>query len=181
MLSVTSKISLDLGAIPLIWVMPLALYLLSFVLTFSSRRLLGARSFKIIVALTLLQLFLIFAGFTGPEMGWSKVAILIAGFFVIALYAHQQLYKARPSATYLTGFYLTMSVGGALGGLFNSIIGPVLFSGFQEAAVTVALAALIFVNLKRPAPAILRALCIGGVTGGDCCTPRVDGHLGPRL
>ena len=165
MLSVTSKISLDLGSIPMVWVVPLALYLLSFVLTFSNRRLLGARTFKIIVAITLLQLFLIFAGFTGAELSWYKVAILIAGFFVIALYAHQRLYQARPSATHLTGFYLTMSVGGALGGLFNSIVGPVMFSGFHEAGTTLILTALVFINLKRPGPAMVRALCIG-VLGG---------------
>lgn len=148
MLSVTSKISLDIGAVPLVWVIPLSLYLLTFVLTFTQRQILPERIFKPLTALVLVGLLLIFAGLTGPLMSWAKVGFLIAGFFIVALYAHRTLYLARPDAAQLTAFYLTMSVGGALGGLFNSIIAPVLFAGLYEAGATVLVAGLMLVPLS---------------------------------
>ncbi|QGX98052.1 transporter [Roseovarius faecimaris] len=149
MLSVTSKISLDIGAVPLVWVIPLSLYLLTFVLTFTHRQIMPERLFKPLTALVLVGLLLIFAGLTGPLMSWAKVAFLIGGFFVVALYAHRTLYLARPDASQLTAFYLTMSVGGALGGLFNSIIAPTLFAGLYEAGATVLMAGLMLVPLAR--------------------------------
>lgn len=162
MLSVTSKISLDIGAVPLVWVIPLSLYLLTFVLTFTRRRFLSERLFKPLTALVLVGLLLIFAGLTGPLMSWAKVGFLIAGFFIVALYAHRRLYLARPEAAQLTAFYLTMSVGGALGGLFNSIIAPTLFAGLYEAGATVLVAGLMLVPLAGvTAKSLLRGAALG--------------------
>ncbi|SLN69985.1 Spermidine synthase [Roseovarius litorisediminis] len=166
MLSVTSKISLDVGAIPLVWVIPLALYLLTFVMTFNNRRLLGETVFKWSTRLALASLMLIFAGFTGVSLSWFSVGNLIIGFFIVALYAHHRLYQARPDATHLTAFYLTMSIGGALGGLFNSIVGPVLFSGLYEGGTTVILAFLMLMNLRQGGISIPQALVRGAVIGG---------------
>ena len=165
MLSVTSKISLDLGAVPMVWVIPLALYLLSFVFTFSNRRLPGAGAFRAVTTLALLLITVVFFGLFGAALNWSMVAILIVGFFVVAIYAHHRLYQARPDAAHLTGFYLTMSIGGALGGLFNSIVGPVLFSGLYEAGATLILAALLLIDLQRPRPALTAALRNGVAFG----------------
>ena len=162
MLSVTSKISLDIGAVPLVWVIPLSLYLLTFVLTFTHRQILPDGVFRVLTAIVLLGLLLIFAGLTGPLMSWAKVAFLIAGFFIVALFAHRTLYLARPEAGQLTAFYLTMSVGGALGGLFNSIIAPVLFAGLYEAGATVLIAGLMLVPTAGvPGRALLRGLGLG--------------------
>ena len=168
MLSVTSKVSLDIGAVPLVWVIPLSLYLLTFVLTFTQRQLIPEPIFKALTAATLLGLLLIFAGLTGPLMSWFKVGFLIVGFFIVALYAHRKLYLSRPDAAQLTTFYLTMSVGGALGGLFNSIIAPVAFSGLYEAGTTALLAGLILL----PATAHMRrSLTRGAIIGGIVAIP----------
>ncbi len=137
MLAVTSKISTDVGSIPLIWVVPLALYLLTFVITFGDR--FGATSPRLrLVALpSLLWLAYVLTGGGGNHLSFWQAGGMLAAFFGLALFAHRRLYEARPSGGHLTLFYLVMSVGGALGGLFNSIVAPNLFSTLLEGNVTV--------------------------------------------
>jgi SAM-dependent methyltransferase len=168
MLAVTSKVSLDIGAVPLVWVIPLSLYLLTFVLTFTQRQIIPEAIFKPLTTIVLVGFLLIFTGLTGPLMSWLKVAFLIIGFFIVALYAHRKLYLARPEAANLTAFYLTMSVGGALGGLFNSIIAPIAFSGLYEAGVTALLAGLM---LLPKTTELTRHLGRGAVIGGIAVIP----------
>ncbi|MFK7939008.1 MAG: fused MFS/spermidine synthase [Roseovarius sp.] len=168
MLSVTSKVSLDIGAVPLVWVIPLSLYLLTFVLTFTQRQILPPPLFKALTGIVIAGLLLIFTGLTGPLMSWAKVGFLIIGFFIVALYAHRTLYLARPDAAHLTVFYLTMSVGGALGGLFNSIIAPVAFDGLYEAGLTALLAGLILLPKTH---AMTRLFGRGVVVGAALAIP----------
>lgn len=165
MLGVTSKISLDLGSFPLIWVVPLALYLLTFVLSFSNRRLLNDTAFRALTAAFLLFMALTFFGALGRTLDWTSVGLLVLGFFVVALYAHRKLYDARPDAAHLTTFYLTMSVGGALGGVFNSIVAPVIFDTLMEAGVTVVLAGLLLLKLEGRDIPLPRALVRGVAYG----------------
>jgi len=143
MLSVTSKISTDLGSFPLVWVVPLALYLLTFVLVFSTRTPLTAARLRLIApaALGLLIYFCLI-----PTTSLTGFALLLLAFFLISLLAHRLLYDSRPDARHLTVFYLTMSVGGAIGGIFNSIVAPLVFNGLTELPVTVALAALLMLT-----------------------------------
>lgn len=150
MLAVTSKTATDMGSIPLFWVIPLALYLLTFVLTFTNRPVIGPQMRFAGFILGLMSLAMIFAGlvplssFKLPIIGLMTIA-----FFAVSLFAHGLLYDSRPTGAHLTLFYVIMSVGGALGGLFNSILAPVLFSGPYEGAVTVALAALLLRSVIR--------------------------------
>lgn len=146
MLAVTTKISTDVGAIPLVWVVPLALYLLSFVLTFARRPLAATPVLRFLCLGALAVLGAVFAGLTGAHVGLWGVAGLIAAFFVVALFAHARLYAARPEGRHLTLFYLVMSVGGALGGFFNSILAPVIFDSLAEGGVTTLLAATLVVS-----------------------------------
>ena len=165
MLGVTSKISLDLGSFPLIWVVPLALYLLTFVLSFSKRRLFGETVFRALTAAFLLFMALTFFGALGRTLDWSSVGLLVLGFFIVALYAHRKLYEARPDAAHLTTFYLTMSVGGALGGVFNSLVAPVLFDTLIEAGVTVVLAGFLLLRREERSIPLPRALTRGAAFG----------------
>ena len=176
MLSVTSKISLDVGAVPLVWVVPLSLYLLTFVLTFNNRRFLPEKLFRAATAIVLGGFLLIFSGLTGPLMSWAKVGFMVGGFFIVALYAHRTLYRARPGSAQLTAFYLTMSVGGALGGLFNSIIAPVAFAGLYEAGITVLIAGLMLLP-KSDIPTS-RSLLRGGLIGAVVALPAALFALG---
>jgi hypothetical protein len=150
MLAVTTKTATDLGSIPLFWVVPLALYLLTFVLTFTNRPVIGPqmRLAGFIIGLTFLAM--IFAGLLPlSSFRLPVVGLMTLAFFAVSLFAHGLLYDGRPAGAHLTLFYIVMSVGGALGGLFNSILAPVLFSGPYEGAVTVAVAALLLWRVMR--------------------------------
>ena len=146
MLCVTSKISTDLGSFPLVWVVPLALYLMTFVLVFSSGSPLTAHRLRRLLPLAL-GVLVLFSLRPTATLGW--IALLLVAFFIVSLLAHRLLFEARPDARHLTVFYLTMSVGGALGGLFNSILAPLLFDRLLEYPITVALVGVLMVE-RRP-------------------------------
>ncbi|MEM9971363.1 MAG: transporter [Pseudomonadota bacterium] len=141
MLAITTKIATDFGSVPLIWVVPLALYLLTFVLVFTRQPLLSQRVLWFMAAASTALLLGIYAG--GIIVTLPLAIAVIAAFFALALFAHDKLYRARPDAAHLTLFYLIMSFGGALGGLFNSIIAPVAFNDVYEGPVTLSLYALL--------------------------------------
>jgi SAM-dependent methyltransferase len=151
MLAVTTKIATDFGSIPLVWVVPLSLYLLTFVLVFTNRPLIGAGWMRLGFLAAILVLSLVFSGLLDSHLTWGAVAALVAAFFAVALFAHRKLYEARPGGENLTLFYVTMSVGGALGGLFNSILAPALFTRLFEGPFTVAVAALVLLGGRRAA------------------------------
>lgn len=151
MLGVTTKISTDLGSFPLIWVLPLSLYLLTFVLTFTNRpRIWGRPLHWMFIA----SMAVFAVGLTNANMGLNAIGltvIFLIAFFAVALKFHRTLYEARPGYSDLTLFYVVMSVGGALGGLFNSIVAPAAFSGLYELPLTVLLAAFILLrDLSMP-------------------------------
>jgi hypothetical protein len=131
MLGVTTHITLDIAAIPLLWVIPLALYLLSFILVFAR----WPEQFHrvMVLAMPLLLLLVIFTEFSKME-GKIVVSIVLEllTLFVVALVCHGELARSRPETGYLTEFYLLMSVGGVLGGIFNALVAPVIFSTTVE-------------------------------------------------
>lgn len=146
MLAVTTKISTDVGAIPLVWVIPLSFYLLSFVLTFSRRSYFSPTVMRFAYLAALGWLGAVFTGIAGAHTNLIGIAGMIVAFFVVALFVHRRLYDNRPSGAHLTLFYVIMSVGGALGGLFNSIIAPVAFDSLAEGGVTTLLAATLVLS-----------------------------------
>lgn len=167
MLAVTSKVSTDLGAIPLVWVIPLALYLLTFVLTFTGRSVFKTSWLRYVAQLAIVVAIIIFIGATGAKFKPVHALFLTLSFFAIALWAHRALYERRPGAAHLTKFYLIMSVGGALGGLFNSIIAPLLFSDLIEGTATLLVALLLVFQplLNLTTKALLRSLLAGILLG----------------
>ncbi len=141
MLAVTSKIATDFGSIPLVWVVPLALYLLTFVLVFTRKPLIGASALRWMALASIALLLGVYGG--KLHLSLALGVGLIAAFFALTLFAHDRLYRARPAAEHLTLFYLVMSCGGALGGFFNSIIAPAVFNDLLEGPVTLALIAMV--------------------------------------
>ena len=144
MLGVTTHISTDLASIPLLWVLPLALYLLTFIFAFSTRQWIpprwAGRALPILVLGTLLSVIL---QLNAPLL----IGLHLATFFAAALVCHTALAQCRPPVEGLTEFYVWMSVGGMLGGLFNTLLAPHLFTGVFEYPLVLALACLV-----RPAP-----------------------------
>ncbi|AMV23047.1 spermidine synthase [Gemmata sp. SH-PL17] len=127
LLGVTTHISTDLAPVPLLWVVPLALYLMSFILVFarwpdSVHRVVGRVT-------PMLLLFVVLTLLLNAAEPLALVVLLhMAAFFGVCLVCHGELAKDRPPAEHLTAFYFWLSLGGVLGGLFNALIAPLLFS-----------------------------------------------------
>ena len=131
MVGVTTYITADVAAVPLLWVIPLALYLLTFVLAFSKRQFVspGALNRPLVVAALIITLILS-AGATEPA--WALIIANLGFFFIAALMCHSQLANDRPPVTHLAEYYLWIAIGGALGSCFNVLIAPVLFTSVVE-------------------------------------------------
>ena len=141
LIAVTAHISADIAAAPLLWVLPLSLYLLTWVLAFQSRPLLPQGGMLRLQALAIAGLVVLLA--VGGE---QNLLLTLAGhqlgFFVIALACHGELARTRPPAKYLTGFYVALAFGGMVGGLFAGLMSPYVFSWVAEYPILLALAAL---------------------------------------
>ncbi len=149
MLGVTTYITTDIAAIPLLWILPLALYLLSFILVFS--QLPGWVHKLMVLAMPVLLLLLIFFMLSHwPAAMWALILLHLGVLFFVAMVCHGELARTRPAARHLTKFYLLMSVGGVLGGLFNALAAPLLFTSLAEYRVVIVLAALLLPRLDEP-------------------------------
>lgn len=139
LVGVTTYLSTDVAAIPLMWVMPLALYLLTFVLVFAERPLLN-RMFMLVLQVPVGLAVLLMIGMTPLKLQLAFLAAHLLGFFVIAMVCHRELADSRPKPEYLTEFYLWMSVGGLLGGVFNVVIAPMIYERVLEYPLAVIIA-----------------------------------------
>lgn len=153
MLGVTAYITLNIAAIPLLWVIPLALYLLSFILVFAKWPSVVHRAMVVIMPLAILLIVLSLMPSGVTVRFWVIILLHLATLFVVALVCHGELARSRPPITHLTIFYLLMSVGGALGGIFNALIAPVVFNGLVEYQLVLVLAVLILPRLHEHAAA----------------------------
>ena len=142
MLGVTTYISFDLAAIPLLWVVPLALYLLTFILQFSRGRANVRRWERFVLPLLALPVVLSLAS-VATQRPWFSIPMHLAFFFAACMVCHGQLANDRPSSQHVTEFYLWLSVGGALGGLFTALLAPVLFNGVVEYPLMIVVACLL--------------------------------------
>lgn len=127
MLGFTSYITSDVTTVPLFWIIPLSLYLLTFIIAFSEKSFFSLPLTRIIQGFSVL-LLLFHMMFTGLLVRWEYAGVHVFFFFFTALLCHQELVAQKPKPRHLTEFFLIMSLGGALGGLFNSIIAPLIFS-----------------------------------------------------
>lgn len=141
MLGVTTYLSTDLTPIPLLWVVPLSIYLLTFILQFSRRhaniRLWGR---FLLPLFTLPVVFSLACSINQPL--WFFIPAHLAFFFAVCMVCHGQLANDRPSSQHVTEFYLWLSVGGALGGFFNAILAPLMFSSVVEYPLMIVLGCL---------------------------------------
>jgi hypothetical protein len=150
MLGVTSHITVDLSPIPLFWVVPLGLYLLSFILVFSKWPVVWTEEpHNYVLYLQPAAIALsILAPMSRAGLFFS-IFLNVTAFFLTALMCHGELAKDRPSARHLTEFYLMMSVGGMVGGIFNGLIAPVVFPGLWEFPIALVMACLVRPVLKE--------------------------------
>ncbi|MGB6228899.1 MAG: fused MFS/spermidine synthase [Litorimonas sp.] len=141
MLGVTSHMTNTIASVPLLWIVPLALYLLTFVIAFARRPIVTSRTLgPVVPPVALLLAALVMWPFL-PTL--PTILVCLLGFFLIALYCHLRLVEARPDASKLTIFYIVMSLGGVLGGVFNALIAPLIFVETYEFPLVLALSAFI--------------------------------------
>src|SRR5215213_9171056 len=143
MLGVTNYITTDIASVPLLWIIPLALYLLTMVFAFARKPLFSPRLADLVVpgaTVVLLMLYLADASGSGSRM----LMILHLGyFFFAALMCHGQLAADRPGPRYLAQFYVWLSLGGVLGGIFNALVAPMLFHSVVEYPLAILLSCLL--------------------------------------
>jgi hypothetical protein len=128
MLAITNKLCLDMTVMPFLWVLPLALYLLTFIWSFAgayTRRLHG-------VALVPLLLVVCYVLYSPPDELLLQVPVFAFALFYCCLVCHGELYKLRPAPRHLTAFYLMIATGGALGGIFVAVVAPLIFHDYYE-------------------------------------------------
>ncbi|HKG46658.1 MAG TPA: fused MFS/spermidine synthase [Pyrinomonadaceae bacterium] len=142
MLGVTTFIATDVASVPLIWIIPLALYLLTFIIAFGNKQLI-----KLPVTSTLFAVALLVLGalviMSPPISVWVTISLHLLVFFLAALVSHQRLAQSRPHVSKLPEYFLWIAVGGVLGGIFNAILAPLLFSTPVEYPVAIILALLV--------------------------------------
>ncbi len=150
LVAVTNVISLDIGALPLVWVVPLALYLLSFVLVF------GRRSFYPPLLRRFWPEVCIVGAFFFVQEGHLGVGPLLGlvhlgALFVVCVVGHGELHLSRPAPRHLTGFYLVLALGGWLGGAFASLVAPRVLTSLAEYLIALALLAVTLLLRHRRA------------------------------
>ena len=156
LLAITNHVTQNVAAIPLLWLAPLTLYLLTFIIAFEGRNLYRVEIFWGIVLVWLggMAWLLVDARFQFDL--WIQLGMYLSGLFVACMFCHGELYRARPAARHLTAFYLTISAGGAIGGLLVAVVAPLAFNAYYELGLSlVALAVLAAVRFA-PVNALAR-------------------------
>jgi len=167
LLGVTTYVSSEVAVVPLLWVVPLALYLLTFIVVFAQRQILPRRLLVRALPIAVAPLVVAFAMQATEPIG-PLMLLHLAAFFIAALLCHGELAADRPAAAHLTEFYLWMSVGGVLGGVFNALLAPLLFNSVAEYPLALVLACAVALPGPRQFSRgdWLWPLAIGAATAG---------------
>ncbi|MBI3131694.1 MAG: fused MFS/spermidine synthase [Acidobacteria bacterium] len=174
LLSVTSHLSTNVAPIPFLWVLPLCLYLLSFILTFEHPRWYVRTAWLGLLGPALIAMGLMLSRDFAHAPVRVQVPFFSAGLFTVCMVGHGELARLRPHPRHLTGFYLCLSVGGALGGVFAGLIAPRIFNTLLELPLGLVLCGgLAFLSWARDSKAenvwvrralmLMLALSAGGV------------------
>ncbi len=150
MLGVTTHVTTEIAPVPLLWVVPLALYLFTFVLVFAKTQIPPHR-----FVLKILPIFIVPTALMTVRneavLGLIPLPLHLATFFLVAMACHGEMAADRPTTDHLTKFYLLMSVGGVLGGLANSVVAPLLFNTLVEYPLVMVIACFALATKPKPA------------------------------
>ncbi len=167
LLAVTNHLTQNVAAVPLLWLAPLTLYLLTFIIAFD-----GAQWYRPQILWPFVLVWLVGMAWVLVDHDYHydlgmQLAMFLPGLFLGCLFCHGELYRTRPAPRHLTQFYLIVSAGGALGGLFVAVAAPLAFDAYYELGIGLAvlalLAALRFTQLGR-VPGFLALGVLMGVT-----------------
>ena len=183
LLATTNHVCQEVAVIPFLWVVPLSLYLISFIITFDHerwyrRRVFGATTALLTLAVAGIHPLASLLDKVNYNLGFSQQVLLYFGaLFSICMLCHGELVRLRPSTRYLTEFYLMISAGGALGGVLVSLVSPAIFTTFFEWKVGLAVSFLIggtvlvreISNRLRPATLVARLALTLPIAAGVGC------------
>lgn len=148
LVTVSANLGANVAPIPLLWVVPLALYLLTFILAFSHRRIYHPTWYFPLVALSIGGLAYLYIQRLENWPIQYVVPAYLVGLFIICMACHGELVIRRPAGPYLTRFYLLVSLGGVLGGAFVGLVAPVVFNTYLELPLLLVLIAELYVMLQ---------------------------------
>lgn len=148
LLSTTNQLTENVAAVPLLWILPLAIYLLTFILTFESSRWYRRGLFLRLVAMALGALAYATYDIALSDVLIVAIPLFCAALFIGCMYCHGELAARKPASRHLTSFYLSIALGGALGAIFVGLIAPVAFSGIYELPVSLLAISILAVILN---------------------------------
>ncbi|MEC5385748.1 spermidine synthase [Uliginosibacterium sp. H3] len=148
LVAITNHITQNVAAIPFLWLLPLTLYLLTFVLCFESDRWYRRKLFLPVTATVLGLCAYGLQASLGFNI-WTAIPLYAAGVFVICMFLHGELARLRPGPRHLTRFYLMVSLGGALGGIVVGLIAPRVLPAYYELGIGLVITALLAVSILR--------------------------------
>jgi hypothetical protein len=180
LVAVTAHISVDIAAAPFLWVIPLALFLLTFVLAFARKPVFSIDLLSSLVAVLAALVFVTFVMGHFIPIG-AMLAAHLAFFFFAALLAHSVLVSRRPAASELTGFYLWMSLGGVVGGAVTTLLSPWIFNWVAEYPVLILAALFLRPQLySAPRQEVRVFLLIGLLVATIINNPLVEAFVMPK-
>ncbi|HYY60998.1 MAG TPA: fused MFS/spermidine synthase [Burkholderiales bacterium] len=171
LLAVTNHLTQNVASVPLLWLVPLTLYLATFIIAFEGGGWYQPRYLWPLLLIALIAMAWLLVDTDYHYQLALQLGVFLAGLFIGCLFCHGELYRTRPAPAHLTAFYLTVSAGGALGGLLVAVVAPLIFTGYFELGAGLAalavLAALRFISVGRIAYAASLAVVLGV---GACAT-----------
>jgi hypothetical protein len=162
LLAVTAYIATDVASVPLLWVLPLAIYLLTLVIAFQTRPFIPH---WLVVEIFPISICILIVFVTVSPLEWlvSSLTVHAGAFFVTALLCHGELARRRPAPRYLTNFYIWMSTGGVIGGVLTGLVAPHVFSWVAEYPILIVLAILCLPWPSQPTSRALQYSLLAGL------------------
>ena len=149
LLAVTSYITQNIAAVPLLWTIPLSLYLITFILCFEARSWYNRGFYLRFFAVGLAAMAYVLGNSQHPMSPWLVIIIFFLGLFGCCMVCHGELAALKPPVSELTSFYLYVALGGAIGALFVAIVAPKIFSGYYELPIALGCCGLLIHVVTR--------------------------------
>ena len=148
LLAFTNQVTQEIAVIPFLWVMPLSIYLITFIITFSSRGIYKREIFGVLLGI--FSLFIVFTLIrvkTVPVM--VQIILFTCSLFVVCMICHGEIARRKPKPEHLTNYYLSIAFGGVLGGIIVTLIAPAIFNGYWELHLSLLACAVLFTYLIK--------------------------------
>jgi SAM-dependent methyltransferase len=169
LLAVTNHLTQNVASVPLLWLVPLTLYLATFIIAFEGKGWYQPRFLWPLVLLALIAMAWLLVDTEYHYHLALQLVVFLPGLFLACLFCHGELYRSRPSPRYLTTFYLVVSAGGALGGLLVAVVAPLVFTGYFELGAGLAAVALLAVLRLGAVGRLVHALGLLVLLGVAAC------------